>query len=187
MTPEDLLIRTDRLDLYTVLLWEYWMLSVDRADPHLWVDRGFTNPFGHLVENPGPLPFRIPRVEADPDAAPLLLRMGVLRDGEVIIGSVGFHDRPDADGMIEIGLGVEAACRGNGYAQEMLHGMWSWITTDPEVRILRYTVAPDNAPSQAIIRKLGFEFRGQQIDEIDGPEDIFELSAEEYRARFVEQ
>jgi RimJ/RimL family protein N-acetyltransferase len=48
-------------------------------------------------------------------------------------------------------------------------------------------VAPDNAPSQAIIRKLGFEFRGQQIDEIDGPEDIFELSAEEYRARFVEQ
>ena len=186
MNDERLLIRTERLDLHTVLPAEYRLLAVDRADPRLWVDRGFSNPLGHLVEDPGPLPFRIPRVEADPDAAPFLLRMAVLRDEGVVVGSAGFHDRVDDDGMIEIGLGIAPAYRGRGLAQELLHGMWRWVITTPGVRTLRYTVAPDNAPSQAIIRKLDFAYRGQQQDEIDGPEDIFEMSADEYRARYVE-
>lgn len=178
-------IRTARLDLHMVTPAEYAILDVDRADPRLWIDRGFTNPVGHLVEDPGPLPFRIPRVAANPEAAPYLLRLAVLRDEAVIVGSSGFHDLPDDAGMIEIGLGIEPAYRGRGLAQELLHGMWGWVIDQPGVVTLRYTVSPDNAPSQAIIRKLGFEYRGQQIDEIDGPEDIFELSAQEYRRRFV--
>jgi hypothetical protein len=48
-------------------------------------------------------------------------------------------------------------------------------------------VASSNAPSQAIIRKLGFPLVGEQVDEVDGPEDIFELDVEEYRARFIER
>lgn len=185
MIDADLLVVTDRLDLHTVLPEEYAILEHDRADPRLWVNRGFANPLGHLVDDPGPLPFRIPRVAADPGAAPYLLRLAVLREGGIVIGSAGFHARPDDDGMIEIGLGVEPEHRGRGYAQEMLGGMWAWVLTRPEVRVLRYTVSPDNAPSQAIIRKLGFEHRGQQLDEIDGPEDIYELSADEYRRRFL--
>lgn len=179
------LIRTRRLDLHTVRPADYALLAVDRADPRLWVDRGFGNPVGHLVADPGPLPFRIPRVEANPDAAPYLLRMAVLRDEAVIVGSAGFHDLPDESGMIEIGLGIEPPYRGRGLAQELLHGMWGWVIDQPGVRMLRYTVSPDNAPSQAIIRKLGFAYCGQQMDEIDGPEDIFELSADEYRSRFA--
>ena len=179
-------IRTPRLDLNTVWPQEYAILAVDRADPRLWIDRGFANPHGHLVEDPGPLPFRFPRIEANPYAAPYLLRMAVLREERAIIGSAGFHDLPDDAGMIEIGLGIEPAYRGRGLAQELLHGMWGWVIDQPGVRTLRYTVSPDNAPSQAIIRKLGFDFRGQQMDDIDGPEDVFELSADEYRRRFVE-
>jgi RimJ/RimL family protein N-acetyltransferase len=109
--------------------------------------------------------------------------MAVLREEGVIVGSAGFHSPPDETGMIEIGLEVVPAYRGRGLAQEMLHGMWQWVVDQPGVVTLRYTVSPDNAASQAIIRKLGFEFRGQQIDEEDGPEDIFELSAVEYRSR----
>jgi RimJ/RimL family protein N-acetyltransferase len=180
-----LIIATDRLDLHTVLPAEYGLLERDRADPRLWVDRGFANPLGHLVDDPGPLPFRIPRVATDPEAAPFLLRMAVLRQQGIVIGSAGFHARPDDDGMIEIGLGVVPEHRGQGYAQEILHGMWAWVLTMPDVRTLRYTVSADNAPSQAIIRKLRFDFRGEQIDEEDGPEDIFELSAEEYHRRFL--
>ena len=70
------------------------------------MDRGFANPLGHLVADPGPLPHRIPRIKADPAAAPYLLRLAVLRSEASVIGSAGFHDRPDASGMIEIGLGV---------------------------------------------------------------------------------
>ena len=184
MTGDDPLIRTPRLDLHTVLPREYALLAVNRADSRLWVDRGFTNPLGHLVVDPGPLPHRIPRILADPGAAPYLLRLAVLRDEAIVIGSSGFHDRPDDAGMIEIGLGVEPAYRGRGFAQEQLHGMWGWVIDQPDVHTLRYTVGTDNAVSQAIVRKLGFTHVGRQIDEEDGPEDIFEMPAEEYRRRF---
>lgn len=185
MNDDDLLIVTERLDLHTVLPEEYEILQHDRADPRLWVNRGFGNPFGHLVDDPGPLPYRIPRVTADPGAAPYLLRVAVLRDRGIVIGSAGFHARPDDDGMIEIGVGIVPEERGHGYAQEVLRGMWAWVVTKPEVRTLRYTVSPHNDPSQAIIRKFGFEHCGQQLDEIDGPEDIYELSGDEYRRRFL--
>lgn len=185
MTGDDLLIVTERLDLHTVLPEDYLLLQQDRADPRLWVNRGFSNPLGHLVDDPGPLPFRIPRVAADPEAAPYLLRLAVLREKRIVIGSAGFHSRPDENGMIEIGLGIVLQERGRGYAQEVLRGMWAWVVMRPEVRTLRYTVSPDNAPSQAIIGNFGFEHRGQQLDEIDGPEDIYELSAREYRRRFL--
>ena len=184
MTEQDLVIRTERLDLHTVLPGEYALLAVDRADPRLWTDRGFTNPLGHLVADPGPLPYRIPRVAADPGAAPYLLRLAVLREAGIVVGSSGFHDRPDAAGMIEIGLGIAPEYRGQGLATELLHGMWGWVVDQPGVVTLRYTVSPDNAPSQAIIRRIGAAYMGQQIDEEDGPEDIFELSATDYRARF---
>lgn len=185
MTDADLLIRTARLDLHTVRPEDYALLEVDRADPRLWVDRGFSNPHRHLVEDPGPLPYRLPRIATDPEAAPYLLRMAVLREEAVVIGSAGFHMRPDEDGMIEIGLEIVEPYRGQGLATELLHGMWGWVIDQPGVLTLRYTVSPDNAPSQAIIRRLGFEHRGQQMDEIDGPEDVFELSAQAYRERFL--
>lgn len=179
------MIVTERLELHEVRPAEYARLKVDRADPELWVDRGFSNPLRCLVDDPGPLPHRIPRIEADPSAADYLLRLAVLRDERIVIGSSGFHALPDADGMIEIGLGVEPAYRGRGYAQEILRGMWGWIIDQPGVVTLRYTVSPGNAPSQAIIARFGFTLVGQQIDEEDGPEDIFEMSADEYRRRFV--
>ena len=83
--------------------------------------------------------------------------------------------------MIEVGMGIEPAFRGQGFAQELVLGMWGWVIDQPDVKILRYTVSPDNAPSQAIIKKFGFHFQGQQIDDEDGPEDIYEMSVEEFR------
>ncbi len=183
MTDADLLIRTPRLDLHTVRPEDYDLLSADRDHPRLWVDRGFTNPYRRLVDDPGPLRYRLPLIEADPEAAPYLLRMAVLRDDAVIVGSAGFHARPDADGMIEIGLGIVPEWRGRGLATELLRGMWGWVVDRPGVRTLRYTVSPDNAPSQAIIGRFGFAYMGQQVDEEDGPEDIYEQSADEYRRR----
>ena len=178
-------IRTERLDLHTVLPSEYAILAVDRGDRRLWVDRGFSNPHGHLVDAPGPLVHRIPRILADPGAARYLLRMAVLRSEGVIIGSAGFHDRPDATGMIEIGLGIVPDRQGQGLATELLAGMWGWVVREPGVRVLRYTVAPDNLQSQAIIAKFGGEYRGQQIDDEDGPEDIYEITAEDFAHRDI--
>ncbi len=181
---EDLVIFTQNLALHTVTPADYELLAVDRSDPNLWQDRGFTNPFRHLVDDPGPLPYRIPRIRANPNLAKYLLRLAVYLPTQEIIGSSGFHAEPDEAGMIEIGLGLVPEYRGRGLAQELLHGMWGWVVHDPLVNILRYTVSPGNKPSQAIIKKFGFTYIGQQIDEEDGPEDIFEMSVKEYRVKF---
>lgn len=176
----DGVIRTERLELHVVRPADYELLAVDRADPRLWIDRGFTNPHGYLVADPGPLPFRLPMVRQDPAQAPYLLRVAVDVAERVIVGGAGFHSLPDDAGVIEIGYEVVAPLRRNGFGSEILHGMWGWVVTQPGVRALRYSVGVDNVASQKIVRGLGFVHMGVQQDEIDGPEDVFELSVEEY-------
>jgi len=65
-----------------------------------------------------------------------------------------------------------------------LLSMWRWAVSFPEVRTLRYTVSPDNLPSIAVIKYFGFDFKGQQMDDIDGPENIYEISAVEFSKRW---
>ena len=92
---------------------------------------------------------------------------------------------PDAEGMIEIGIEIHPDFQNNGYAKEALLGMWIWVIDQPGVRTLRYTVAAQNLPSVKIVSSFGFKHVGQQIDEEDGPEEIFEMDAEEFRSRFA--
>jgi RimJ/RimL family protein N-acetyltransferase len=82
--------------------------------------------------------------------------------------------------MMEIGIGIEEKFWSKGYASEALLGMWRWVVTHPEVKTLRYTVSPTNTASVRIIEKFAFHHQGQQMDEIDGPEDIYEMSVEEF-------
>jgi [ribosomal protein S5]-alanine N-acetyltransferase len=49
---------------------------------------------------------------------------------------------------------------------------------------LRYTVSPDNLPSISVIKHFGFELKGQQLDEIDGPENIYEMSSEVFESQW---
>jgi RimJ/RimL family protein N-acetyltransferase len=86
--------------------------------------------------------------------------------------------------MIEIGFGIVPEKQGLGYGTELLHGMWRAISNRPDVKILRYTVSPENAPSMHIIKKLEFELVGEQIDDVDGLELIYELPIKEYLKNF---
>lgn len=144
---------------------------------------GFSNPYKHLVEGPSPLVHRIPRVKKDPSFAEIGLVLAI-SDG-VIIGSAGFHDFPDESGMIEIGFGIVPEKQRQGFGMELLHGMWHEISKRPEVKTLRYTVSPENAASMHIIKKLNFELIGEQIDEEDGLELIYEMPISTYlRSQF---
>ena len=75
---DDFVIESERLIIFAVNIAEYEKLAIDRANPTLWVDRGFINTYGHLVDKPGPLRHRIPRIAKDPSLVPSLLRMAVL-------------------------------------------------------------------------------------------------------------
>ena len=142
---------------------------------------GFTNPYKHLVEGPSPLRHRIPRVKKDSEFAEIGLVLAIA-DGE-IVGSAGFHDYPDENGMIEIGFGIVPEHQNQGLGKELLFGMWKLISSYPGVKTLRYTVSPNNAPSIHIIESLDFQKVGEQMDEEDGLELIYEMPLSEYLER----
>ena len=87
--------------------------------------------------------------------------------------------------MIEVGYGIVDQKQGQGFGQELLLGMWRMIIKRDDVKILRYTVAPDNSPSVHIVEKYGFEKVGEQIDTEDGLELIYEQRSEEFKRSFV--
>ena len=138
------------------------------------------NSYRHLITNPGPLPYRIPRVKSNPEFAKIGLVLAIEKSTGQIIGSAGFHDFPKDLGMIEIGFEIVAERQNQGFGAELLHGMWRAICQRQDVKVLRYTVSPQNAPSLYIIQKLNFELIGEQIDPEDGIELIYEMSKSEY-------
>ncbi len=178
------LIQTSRLDLHLIPIPELIMLHEDPDNPTLLTDRGFTNPHNELThEHSGPLRWRVPQVKADPTTNNWFVRWIVLRESKEIVGSISFHAPPDEVGMVEIGFGISEPCRNQGFGKEALLGMWAWVINQPGVTTLRYTVSATNGPSMSIINSLGFEHVGQQIDEEDGPEEIYEMSVAEFRLR----
>jgi RimJ/RimL family protein N-acetyltransferase len=176
------LIVTPRLDLHLIPIPELLLLHEDPDNPELLADRDFTNPHNELShEHSGPLRWRVPQVKADPAVNVWFIRWIVLRERKEIVGSISFHAPPDDSGMIEIGFGISQPCRNKGFGTEALLGMWSWVVDQAGVEILRYTVSASNLPSMAIISKFGFSHIGQQLDEEDGPEEIFEMSVADFQ------
>jgi RimJ/RimL family protein N-acetyltransferase len=177
-------IVTSRLELHHLSAQAIIELFENKNDSVALMDRSITNPHRVLVDSSGPLGWRVPQVKADPSVNRWFVRYIVLKESQEVIGSTSFHGVPDADGMMEIGLGIEEAFRNKGYAREALAGMWKWVCAYPEVKTLRYTVSPDNLASIAVINYFGFEYKGQQIDEEDGPENIYEMSTRDFMARW---
>src|SRR5262245_4258861 len=123
---------------------------------------------------------RIGQLRDDPSIQRWLARAIVLRgESRLMVGNVGFHGPPgvnaaDNEGALEIGYSVQPERRRQGYASEAVDGLMGWARTQGICRFVA-SVAPDNDPSLAIIRKLGFVRTGQHIDPEDGLEHVFEL------------
>ncbi len=178
------MIATPRLELHHICVDDLMSLFDTPDDVSIYVSKPYTNPHRILMDGSGPLRWRVPQVKADPSVNKWFIRWMVEKETREIIGSTSFHGPPDEQGMMEIGLGVHTDFQRRGYATEALTGMWLWVVDQPGVELLRYTVDPNNEASVAVIKKFGFERVGQQIDPEDGPEDIYELSANEFRRRF---
>lgn len=178
------LISTERLELHHIPVDGLIELFEIKSDIKAIAGRDFTNPHCVLIDDSGPLAWRVPQVKEDPSTNRWFVRSIVLRESREIIGSTSFHGVPDEIGMVEIGIGIEEAFWGKGYAREALRGMWNWVCHEPGVKVLRYTVSPDNIASVKIIQHFGFSHKGQQMDEIDGPEDIYEMSVEDFKAKW---
>lgn len=170
-------ISTQRLDLYCLTAQELFGLG---SDEKIFAHRTFLNPHEVLTGEDLPRTNRVADVREHPENIKWYYRMIVDRERNTAVGSVSFHAAPDARGMVEIGIGIAAAEQGHGFASEALFGMWNWAAHQPDVKFLRYTVSPTNAPSMAIIKKFDFPQIGEQMDEEDGLELIFETTVADY-------
>ena len=178
------MIATSRLELHHICVDDLLCLFESPEDVSIYEGQPYRNPHRVLMDESGPLRWRVPQVKLNPSVNKWFVRWIVEKTSREIVGSISFHGPPDEAGMMEIGLGVHPDFQRLGFAAEALTGMWSWVVEQPGVELLRYTVAPDNMSSVALVEKFGFVCVGQQIDPEDGPEDIYEMSADEFRRRF---
>jgi RimJ/RimL family protein N-acetyltransferase len=125
---------------------------------------------------------RLGQMQRDPSLQRWIVRALVLRDGREVVGHAGFHGPPGVNGKkdsaaVEIGYKVFVPFRGRGLATEAATALIDWAREEHGVRRFILSIAPANAPSLAIAAKLGFVQTGEQWDEEDGLELVFELEA----------
>jgi RimJ/RimL family protein N-acetyltransferase len=125
---------------------------------------------------------RSEQVEQDPASAAWVT--GVIWDEQqqVAVGRAGYHGPPDPSGMVEIGYAVDPAYRRRGYARAALEALLARAAREPQVRTVRVSISPDNTASFDLASQYGFAEVGEQWDEEDGLEIIYEVDANRYRS-----
>ena len=101
--------------------------------------------------------------------------------GGQMIGHTGFHGPPGVNSnedptAVELGYRVYEPYRGRGFATEAVRRMMERAEELGGIRRFVLSIAPDNDPSLAIARKLGFVRTGQHVDKEDGLELVFSLN-----------
>jgi len=122
-------------------------------------------------------------LRADASLERWLARALVLRDERRMIGHAGFHSAPAPEylreflpGGIELGYTVFARDQRRGYAREAVLALMAFARGEhPALTGFVASIAPANAPSLALARRLGFEKVGEHDDPVDGIEHVFAL------------
>ena len=130
----------------------------------------------YLVDHAWLWEIRLDQVADDPTALDWIARLAVRPDGQVV-GIVGFHGPPDTRGMVEVAYGVDPAFRRQGIARALLAIALEWAASVPTVTVVRASISPTNEASLATVRPFGFTIVGEQWDEEDGLELLFERPA----------
>ncbi len=162
-------IRSERLDLVVLPRGFLERVLDGAARP----DLGFSDPDDVLRGAGDVVELRIAQLEANPALEPWLLRAVVVRETGIAVGFCTFHREPDERGVVEIGYEIAPAYRRRGYAREVIRAMAAWAGSHG-ARTLRASVGADNVASLALVRGEGFALVGEQIDEVDGRELVFE-------------
>ena len=127
------------------------------------------------------LRLRRDQMRRDASAREWGVRAICLREAErPMIGHAGFHGKPGVNAAknanaVEVGYTVFEPYRGRGYATEAVRALIRWAREQHGVTHFVASVSPENEPSLAIVRKLAFVQTGDQWDDEDGLELVFEL------------
>jgi predicted acetyltransferase len=169
------ILRTDRISLISLDVSNLEHVLNDKIYQFRDIDERLSNPDYILKDNKYLVNLRLNQLKSNRRLADWLLYLVVDNQKHTIVGNVGFHDKPDKDGMIEFGITIGKSFRKQGYAFEAISTLCSWAIKTGEVRSIRASVSPDNVASKALISKLGLIKIGKQIDDIDGLEYVFQI------------
>jgi RimJ/RimL family protein N-acetyltransferase len=166
------LIRTPRLELIPLAPAVIrHLIAAERSQAQSMIGAQLPAEFPNEDELAGFLPVQLHRMESTPDRLQWMARLMRASQGE-IVGHCGFHGPPEVIGQAEIAYTVFTQYRGQGYAKEAAGALVDWAFAQGEPRVFA-SVSPDNAPSLAVVRSLGFIQVGTQQDEVDGLELVF--------------
>jgi RimJ/RimL family protein N-acetyltransferase len=170
-------IKTPRLEL--VLMSVPFMEALARRDLDTASSEiGATVPAWMADELEGFLKFRLAQLSVDPSIHGWLGRAMVIDEegSRRVVGSIGFHGPPDRQGRLEVGYSVDPPYRRRGYARESIKALFDWAHSEHGIETFVASISPDNEPSLRLARSFGFVQVGEQVDEIDGLEYVFEAS-----------
>ena len=118
---------------------------------------------------------RAEQVVEDPASATWITGIVWDPDRRLAVGRAGYHGPPDADGMVEVGYSIDPQFRRQGYARAALRVLLARAEAEPDVRTFRATISPDNLASRDLVLAHGLVEVGEQWDDEDGLEIIYEL------------
>lgn len=125
------------------------------------------------------LQFRLAQLYVDPSIRTWLGRAMVRTDEDgdrQVVGSLGFHGAPDGEGRLEVGYSVDPPHRRHGYAREAIHALFDWAYRAHGITRFVASISPTNDASLNLSAQFGFHQIGEQMDEIDGLEYVFETT-----------
>lgn len=83
---------------------------------------------------------------------------------KAVVGSGGFKNPPDGDGVVEIGCEVARAFRRQGYATEALRGLAGYAFTRIGVAAVDAYSMPEKGAQAATLRAMGMTHIGEATD-----------------------
>ncbi len=156
------IIRTERLDLISAPTEFIELLVADeyvRAGDLLNVS--VPDGWPHDDDARAGLSFHLKALQRNPAELLWRIRLIVWRSNRTVIGSINLKGLPDEQGTVEIGWGVSPEYRRQGIALEAAEAVMKWVCSQPQVRRIIATIAPDNAASIRMAERLGMTPAGE--------------------------
>jgi RimJ/RimL family protein N-acetyltransferase len=174
-------IRTERLELVSMSPDSIGALLNGRRDAAA-QELGVVLPDGWPdAHDAGFLRLRLGQMRARPEIQEWAVRaITFIGEERPFAGHLGFHGPPGVNALkredaVELGYMVLPEYRRRGYATEAVRAMIDWARDERDIHAFVASVSPDNEPSLALARRLGFSHVGEHWDEEDGLEHEYVL------------
>lgn len=82
------------------------------------------------------------------------------KEGDSVIGGIGFKGMPDDNGIVEVGYGINESYRNQGYATEAVKVMLEWALQQAGVKRIQAQTEEHNEISKRVLLKNGFQHIG---------------------------